>query len=662
MKIFEKVILIGVLALLVFSNGVLFVSAQEKQYWYDSIIIKIQVNKDSTFDVEERQNFHYIGNFNRGLRNIPLNKIDSVSDIQIIDGESGNLLEYSRKKLDKLNQSSWGKFTYSKEKGVVNIEWYYNLADTNHEWIIKYKVHGGIGFFNDHDELYWNLFTDYGVPIKKAEIHVDIPEPVKNANDLKQKFYSSVSDDVNQKPIFYINPDLKGLYYSTENIISRQDLTIFAGWPKGIVNQNAYWFDFIKIYFGYIFSVIIIFGSLIAGFLYWYFTEKFHKGRGIIIAQYEPPQNLKPAMAEVIIKEKITSKAWPATIVDLAVRGYIKIKEDKIYWPEAIFIIAPITLLALFFIPFIIINITQGYRFAAILFIVFFFVFLQKSMRQIRNNGIKGYFIPKNYIIEKAKPFSADDSSLEGYEKRFSQILFREKDYFSIKELKKAGKDDKLDFYMAIKVLESALCRETESDTNAFEKLISNEYRKNWFYSSVFTIILILFYLSGFISADLKQYYIALSAGIVSVAGLYVFIKYEARLSKEGAILKEEWLGFKLYLETAEKYRLQNLTPETFEKYLPYAMIFGVEKQWAKAFEPINIKPPTWYGGASVGGGNISGGGINGGGGFSNFSPSVFSASFSSSFSSAFSSASGGSGGGGGGAGGGGGGGGGGAD
>lgn len=293
-------------------------------------------------------------------------------------------------------------------------------------------------------------------------------------------------------------------------------------------------------------------------------------------------------MAEVIIKEKITNKAWPATIIDLAVRGYVRIKEDKPYWPNVI-----------------------------------------------------RYFIPKNYIIEKIRLFSANDSSLEGYEKRFSQIIFREKDYFSTKELKKAGKDNRLNFYKAIKVLERALCREIESDTNAFEKLISDEYRRKWFYFGGPIIIFILFYLSGFVSADFKQYYITLLVGIVSAIGLYAFIKYEARLSKEGVILKEEWLGFKLYLETAEKYRLQNLTPETFEKYFPYAMIFGVEKQWAKTFESINIKSPSWYGDSSIGGGNISDGGINSGGGFYNFSSSAFSTSFNSSFASAFSSASG---------------------
>jgi uncharacterized membrane protein len=111
-----------------------------------------------------------------------------------------------------------------------------------------------------------------------------------------------------------------------------------------------------------------------------------------------------------------------------------------------------------------------------------------------------------------------------------------------------------------------------------------------------------------------------------------------------------------MYLETAEKYHMQNLTPDIFEKYLPYAIMFGVEKKWAKAFETLNIKvdQPGWYT-PTVGSNFASSSGMG-------FSPSGFSSAFSASFVSSFaSSGGGGASGGGGGAGGGGGGGGGGA-
>jgi uncharacterized membrane protein len=85
---------------------------------------------------------------------------------------------------------------------------------------------------------------------------------------------------------------------------------------------------------------------------------------------------------------------------------------------------------------------------------------------------------------------------------------------------------------------------------------------------------------------------------------------------------------------------MQNLTPDLFEKYLPYAMIFNVEKKWAKNFETMHLPPPQWYHSAVVAGS------VGGHGSTSSFSPSAFSSSFISSFSSSFSSSSGSGGGG----------------
>jgi uncharacterized membrane protein len=127
------------------------------------------------------------------------------------------------------------------------------------------------------------------------------------------------------------------------------------------------------------------------------------------------------------------------------------------------------------------------------------------------------------------------------------------------------------------------------------------------------------------------------------------FIKYNPTLSLKGNDLWRQIAGFKLYLEKAEKYRMQNLTPEIFEKYLPYAMIFGIEKKWAKNFESIVTQNPNWYHSGAYAVGVHSGLTST-----NTFSVSGFSTSFSTSFSSAFSSSgasgsSGGSGGGGGG-------------
>jgi uncharacterized membrane protein len=111
-------------------------------------------------------------------------------------------------------------------------------------------------------------------------------------------------------------------------------------------------------------------------------------------------------------------------------------------------------------------------------------------------------------------------------------------------------------------------------------------------------------------------------------------------------------LGFEDFLTHVEADRMDRMmqTPETFEKFLPFAMALGVERKWVSAFKNIYTQPPSWYqggygpgfqpilfvnslnamtahagsvlasaprssGGSGFGGGGSSGGGFGGGGG-----------------------------------------------
>lgn len=55
--------------------------------------------------------------------------------------------------------------------------------------------------------------------------------------------------------------------------------------------------------------------------------------------------------------------------------------------------------------------------------------------------------------------------------------------------------------------------------------------------------------------------------------------------------------GFKNYLETAEKDRLEALVmenPNYFYDILPYTYVLGVSDIWMKKFEEISLEPPIW--------------------------------------------------------------------
>lgn len=596
----NKKFLVFIVAAIIFLPALVW-AQENRSYQYDKIDVSIQVNKDSTFDVTEIQTYNYVGEYHKGWRSVSLNKISSITDAQVFDGATNQPLKYSSDKLDKYNPASWGYYTTYKENGAQVIEWYYNLKDTTHVWVLKYKVHGGIGFYKDHDEVYWNIFTDYSVPVLRTTAKVALPANNFSSDQETAWLYWRISPSepeqkTNQNP--YVQKKDNGNYeFIIDTPIAPKGIvTIAAGWPKGLIDQKSFWWDWIFLNWGYLLAVLIIILSIIFYTGYWYFTERYHQGRGTIIPQYEPPKNLRPAMAELIATENLSSRTWPATIVDLAVRGYVKIKEEE-----------------------------------------------------------KRFFSARNYSIEKAKDY-LEDGKLEDFEKIFLENVFDGKDVFSTSQIKKdLMRARKLS--MRMNKLVDKLYRSTNKKTKAYEIALTNKKNLSSNFIGLFVFCATIFYFSLEAKTHFPSFMFPIFATIFCSWLLRALIKYNPRLNKEGQILREEWLGFKMYLEKAEKYRLQNLTPDLFEKYLPYAMIFGIEKKWAKNFDSLNIQPPSWYVSSSSSTGFSSG--ATGG-----FSASAFSSSFSSSFSSAFSS-SGGSGGagggGGGGAGGGGGGGGGGA-
>ena len=86
-----------------------------------------------------------------------------------------------------------------------------------------------------------------------------------------------------------------------------------------------------------------------------------------------------------------------------------------------------------------------------------------------------------------------------------------------------------------------------------------------------------------------------------------------------------------------------------FEKLLPYAIAFGVEKIWADRFKDIDLKPPDWYEGYSTGRFNSIALTNSLNSSFSSFQSAATPTTSSSGFSSGFSGGSSGGGGGGGG-------------
>jgi uncharacterized protein (TIGR04222 family) len=119
-----------------------------------------------------------------------------------------------------------------------------------------------------------------------------------------------------------------------------------------------------------------------------------------------------------------------------------------------------------------------------------------------------------------------------------------------------------------------------------------------------------------------------LLGSIVSVLVVWAFAPRMPRRTVTGAQEQRKWESFRNYLQDLTRFQDLGTAKETFEKYLPYAIAFGVEKHWVRRFEGLSVPPPMWYhpvfipipigGGPFMGGGGVGGGiggGLAGGGG-----------------------------------------------
>jgi uncharacterized membrane protein len=314
--------------------------------------------------------------------------------------------------------------------------------------------------------------------------------------------------------------------------------------------------------------------------------------------EYEPPEGMTPAEVGTLVDNRPDTRDITATLVDLAVRGHVRIEETK----------------------------TES----------FFGIIGDSDYRFIRLTA------------------EAEWGPLKAHELTLLQGLFGtttgHRDQVRLSRLKD-------EFYTTIASVRTDLLRGLKEAK--FYRHRPDKVLGSFIALGVTTLGLAIpgFQLLGgvFLTSPIS----ALFAGILFGLPILGFGIFMPSRTVSGTRMLERILGFQEFLDRVEsdRYRRMISSPEMFETYLPYAMALGVEEKWARAFEEIYTEPPSWYvghhpasfrtsllvndlslmtshaasamlsqprstggsgfgsGGFSGGGGGFSGGGFGGGGG-----------------------------------------------
>jgi uncharacterized membrane protein YgcG len=180
------------------------------------------------------------------------------------------------------------------------------------------------------------------------------------------------------------------------------------------------------------------------------------------------------------------------------------------------------------------------------------------------------------------------DAGLNQFAAALMRLLFSNRDDRVLVSSLKADRE----FFLRLKAIEKSLLQNLEEH----QLFLQNPRRVKRMYvglgvaGGVLLTVLLAQIAGGF----------GLFSGILASLVAVIFGALMPARTAKGVAVKDHILGLKEYLSVAEADRLTfhnapQRNPQRFEKLLPYAVVLGVEKEWARQFEGMYEQKPAWY-------------------------------------------------------------------
>ncbi len=552
-------------------------------YVLDQYDVNITVNENNTLDIIETITAYFKEPKHGIIRTIPLK-----NTVTRLDGTtSKNYAQITNVDVDN-------EYTITKNDGVYKLK--IGSADQTvtgaNKYSIKYTYNLGKDSSKNYDELYFNIIgNEWDTAIGNITFTINMP---KDFDSSKLGFSSGKLGSTDNSNIRYTvnNNIISGSY---EGILSKEAaLTIRCELPEGYFVDAGYKIGMI----GYLIIVVPLLCFIASVFL-WYKYGRDEKA--VETVEFYPPKDFNSLEIGFLYKGRANNKDVTSLLVYLANLGYIKISETE---KKSIF---------------------------------------------TRSSG---------YKITKLKDYDGEDINekifLEGLFNRKAKIkaLFGKKDESNETEITEVTAADLYDnFYKTMnRILANVNLK--ENVYQIFEKSSSNK--------SIFIYLMIiitycmitippfvmtseinllpaglllpcigfiffphmivgktsmqtkivaglLMILFGIVPCGISVlpvlkinviFLIGYILGIIYIFTMVACLEYLPKRTPYGNELLGKLRGFKNFLETAEKNKLEamvNETPTYFYDILPYAYVLGVSDTWMKKFESIATQAPSWY-------------------------------------------------------------------
>jgi hypothetical protein len=224
---------------------------------------------------------------------------------------------------------------FRSEKRGNRVRTYFGRSDVmlnhgEHTYSYRYDAGRMLGFFDDFDELYWNVTGNgWNFPIDRASATVSFAFEVSR-DSYGIDAYTGGFRENGKAFTFAIDERGSVTFQTTTPLGTNKGLTIAVSWPKGLVDepgamQKLMWLLADNL------NLLIALAGLVAIIGYYIPVWKSF-GRdpepGVIFTRYEPPGGFSPASLRYIEQMRYDDATMTAAVISLAVKGYLRINKD----------------------------------------------------------------------------------------------------------------------------------------------------------------------------------------------------------------------------------------------------------------------------------------------------------------------------------------------
>ena len=577
---------------------VTLLSQEERIYTHHSDIV---VDTSGVVNITEKIRIYANGDlFKRGItRSLPLTRTDA-------EGKRIKM-NYSIVEVKKDGE----KEPYFTEKEGGDLVVYVGnknktLSPGYYDYEIEYETAGQIGFFDEYDELGWNVNGESDRPVDQVSCEVRLPH---QATILSYRCYTGVFGSTNDSDCTS-ESESKGVFRaSASNLQPNEMMTVYVGFEKGIVNEpvvkETAWSRFLSLLdkMGLWFMNLIIIVPL-----YFYYITTWRKHgknhpKPVVIPQFTPPNDMSPASVGMIHDDAFDFSLISTSIINLAVKGFLRIEEVE---RKGVFSFG-----------------AKDYNLVKL-------KDAESSLPSEEAVVLNKLFAESNEVSLGSKYNSNVQSMMLSYQKNLllqhketlkkgQNLRFKILPWFILilylVLLLHYGQDVPLELFVTFATFSIPIYVVLSFILIAIAAIRKKKPKKlNAITLSSALIVGVIGVFAIHPAYQFSPTALALFVGTpVLIISLLIYSHLIERPSKEKLQMQADIEGLKMYISLAEEKQMQyfnppKVTPELFEKLLPYAIALKTEKVWGDKFEKtllqsmqsVDSYAPVWYAGAAM--------------------------------------------------------------